>query len=67
MSASPAAGVYSLENKSILKYIIYIYYIPLDIDDIGFVVYHVTIVGIGRGLLKKCWLYGNRLRSTQGK
>ena len=28
------------------------------------VVYHVTIVAIGNGLLKKFWPLGNRLRST---
>ena len=28
------------------------------------VVYHVTIVAIGHGLLKKFWPFGNRLRST---
>ena len=30
------------------------------------VVYHVTIVAMdnGLGLLKKCWPFGNRLRST---
>ena len=28
------------------------------------VVYHVTIVAIGHGLLKKFWPYGTRLRST---
>ena len=28
------------------------------------VVYHVTIVAIGHKLLKKCWPFGNRLRST---
>ena len=29
------------------------------------VVYHVTIVAIGHGLLKKFWPFGTRLRSTQ--
>ena len=28
------------------------------------VVYHVTIVAIGHGLLKKFWPFGTRLRST---
>ena len=28
------------------------------------VVYHVAIVEIGDGLLKKFWLFGNRLHST---
>ena len=28
------------------------------------VVYHVTIVTIGHGLLKKFWPFGNRMRST---
>ena len=29
------------------------------------VVYHVTIVAIGHGLLKKFWPFGTRLRSTR--
>jgi len=29
------------------------------------VVYHVTIVSIGHGLLKKCWPFGTRLRSAE--
>ena len=28
------------------------------------VIYHVTIVAIGHGMLKKFWPFGNRLRST---
>ena len=28
------------------------------------VIYHVTIVANGHGLLKKCWPFGTRLRST---
>ena len=31
---------------------------------IGVVVYHVTIAAIGHGLLKKFWLFGDRLRAT---
>ena len=28
------------------------------------VIYHVTLVAIGHGLLNKCWPFGSRLRST---